>query len=458
MADTTFVSGTVITSEWANDVNDFTYNDLVNVKNSEWGAIADNSTNDATALNAAAVFCSTNNKTLFIPAGNYRISSTIVFENCNIEAKGAVFYPDSSVTTGIQFGTASTIYTKRCTGLAVRGGGISTQPALSSAIKIINASQAVFDNVEANRFPYGINVEPIDATRIAYCTFLHPYVHRCTQNFRIYVDTVTGYAAENTVIGGRLQRAAIPDDCDYHVYAEKTSGSGSINHWRWWGTAMESSTGATQPLSAMRLRRCDYWNIRDVRTEGVWVNSDFEFDANSTDNLLELRYADASGISVIDYNGTNQVKWQKISSLGSVSSGSVSTSCIERFYRNGTARIQVLSDGTSLPGVSLGSIADESAVELVWVPSSSSIGVRVGGTLIAEAVTTGWRPATDGTLNSGGTSRKWNNTYTNQLVLADGVTAPSTVVGHASIYVDTADGDLKIKFADGTVKTIVTDT
>lgn len=44
------------------------------------------------------------------------------------------------------------------------------------------------------------------------------------------------------------------------------------------------------------------------------------------------------------------------------------------------------------------------------------------------------------------------------LVLVDGITAPSTRVGAAVIYVDTADGDLKIKFGDGTVKTIVVDT
>lgn len=43
------------------------------------------------------------------------------------------------------------------------------------------------------------------------------------------------------------------------------------------------------------------------------------------------------------------------------------------------------------------------------------------------------------------------------LTLKDGVTAPSTVAGQAAIYVDTADGDLKVKFGDGTVKTIVTD-
>ena len=41
--------------------------------------------------------------------------------------------------------------------------------------------------------------------------------------------------------------------------------------------------------------------------------------------------------------------------------------------------------------------------------------------------------------------------------LVDGVTAPATAGGYARIYVDSADGDLKVKFGDGTVKTIATD-
>jgi hypothetical protein len=44
------------------------------------------------------------------------------------------------------------------------------------------------------------------------------------------------------------------------------------------------------------------------------------------------------------------------------------------------------------------------------------------------------------------------------LPLLDGITAPTNATGVAFIYVDTADGDLKIKFADGTTKTIVVDT
>lgn len=44
------------------------------------------------------------------------------------------------------------------------------------------------------------------------------------------------------------------------------------------------------------------------------------------------------------------------------------------------------------------------------------------------------------------------------LGILDGISAPATKSGWAYLYVDSADGDLKVKFGDGTVKTIVTDT
>jgi hypothetical protein len=77
-----------------------------------------------------------------------------------------------------------------------------------------------------------------------------------------------------------------------------------------------------------------------------------------------------------------------------------------------------------------------------------------------ELSNTGLSPssAQTGNLDLGGTSNKYDGVYSNQIVVTDGITAPSTISGHAVIYVDTADGDLKVKFGDGTVKTIVTDT
>lgn len=50
------------------------------------------------------------------------------------------------------------------------------------------------------------------------------------------------------------------------------------------------------------------------------------------------------------------------------------------------------------------------------------------------------------------------NVYPRILKIGDGITAPAAASSLAQIYVDGADGDLKVIFADGTVKTIVTDT
>jgi len=45
----------------------------------------------------------------------------------------------------------------------------------------------------------------------------------------------------------------------------------------------------------------------------------------------------------------------------------------------------------------------------------------------------------------------------NYLSLSDGITAPGTTLGKAKIYVDTADGDLKVKFGNGFVATLAAD-
>ena len=61
-----------------------------------------------------------------------------------------------------------------------------------------------------------------------------------------------------------------------------------------------------------------------------------------------------------------------------------------------------------------------------------------------------WRPE----LSSG---LDMTDLETNVILLEDAITALATVSGRAQIYVDTADGNLKVKFADGFVVTIATD-
>jgi hypothetical protein len=49
-------------------------------------------------------------------------------------------------------------------------------------------------------------------------------------------------------------------------------------------------------------------------------------------------------------------------------------------------------------------------------------------------------------------------TSTQAFGITDGITAPAAKAGYALLYVDVADGDLKIIFGDGTIKILMTDT
>lgn len=80
----------------------------------------------------------------------------------------------------------------------------------------------------------------------------------------------------------------------------------------------------------------------------------------------------------------------------------------------------------------------------------------IGRTFIQGSTITG-SSAYYGLQTNAGQVRAPSLYATTALHLTDGVSAPSTESGYAQIYVDTADGDLKVKFGDGTVKTIVTD-
>ncbi len=68
-------------------------------------------------------------------------------------------------------------------------------------------------------------------------------------------------------------------------------------------------------------------------------------------------------------------------------------------------------------------------------------------------------PASAGLITLGQVTLPFGNIFSNgYLTIGDNVTAPSATSGLAKIYVDTADGDLKVIFGDGTIKTIVVDT
>jgi hypothetical protein len=97
------------------------------------------------------------------------------------------------------------------------------------------------------------------------------------------------------------------------------------------------------------------------------------------------------------------------------------------------------------------------AANTVWKASKGGPGGAVLFTCNRNGANE-FEPGVTQTQDLGTNSIRWSRVFSNSLVLTDGITAPGAISGNAQIYVDAADGDLKIKFGDGTVKTIVTDT
>lgn len=74
MSDTTFVDGsTTVPAAWLNDVNDFVYKNVINIKVAPYSAIGNGVADDTAAITAALAA----GKTIFFPAGVYRVTSSI---------------------------------------------------------------------------------------------------------------------------------------------------------------------------------------------------------------------------------------------------------------------------------------------------------------------------------------------------------------------------------------------
>lgn len=138
---------------------------------------------------------------------------------------------------------------------------------------------------------------------------------------------------------------------------------------------------------------------------------------------------------------------------------------------SGATRPRTLYVGTSV--ICGGNVQAQSTGYLLWNGRSTMASPSDGVITLADAAT-----STFSRLQFGGTTSSFpalkrssaaletrladDSAYAQHnmqiTALVDGITAPSATSGLAKIYVDTADGDLKVIFGDGTIKTIVVDT
>lgn len=186
----------------------------------------------------------------------------------------------------------------------------------------------------------------------------------------------------------------------------------------------------------------------DTRIEGD-TNANLFFIDASTDRIgigtnapEEILHIDkSSGFTTIRFDaGTDEGFFYADNDFHFIVMGSRSATPLRMVY-NGNQRL------------------DFSSTENVFNDNAADIDTRIEGDTDAncffldasvDAIVMGGSSATNSKLTLAGSK--------GALALTDGITAPSTSAGYAQIYVDTSDGDLKVKFGDGTVKTIATDT
>lgn len=191
----------------------------------------------------------------------------------------------------------------------------------------------------------------------------------------------------------------------------------------------------------------NYWTTTESRMAG---GSLFGWTSNATDATAALD-------AILARDGANSIGMRNgaaVPQTFSVYNTYTDGSNWERIQTYYTANIGYLVSNQTGSGVArlfnVGTVGDIGVNLYVNGGSRWGVGPSVTGYAFI--------PSADGANDIGSGTNRARNVFANGFVLVDGVTAPATVTGHAIIYVDTADGDLKIKFADGTVKTIVLDT
>lgn len=216
----------------------------------------------------------------------------------------------------------------------------------------------------------------------------------------------------------------------------------------------DSATYDGQPIAALKVDQATSPTTRNF-VSGIWViTNGSAIDKGRGILLQNLGSSDGIYIQCDGDDCTGQAILLTNSAEGATAMviGTIRSDHVGLVIRQETAISASAASETLLDVKANGAVT-----EMVRIGSTVSGQNGIVFRLVGSAGSAVWtvKDATDATtafMNTAG------NLYSQTVELADGITAPSATVGRAKLYVDTADGDLKVIFGDGTVKTIATDT
>jgi hypothetical protein len=266
-----------------------------------------------------------------------------------------------------------------------------------------------------------------------------------TGSYWARIDRCKFYGSANTFPYGVVIQGA-SNDC--HVLGCEFSGVVV-------GVRLQTETGESYPPNAAVLER----NAFEVFTTAIDAVS---YSSEAITGLRIFNNRAEAGTTFFSYTGTSSPPAGPPFLCGNYLQSTVTT------YVNNPNSLYITSlDQSITPAIDRAAFFNAKGVRIRATATSEhsliaqaysdnkgiALETSVGAEILRISTSTGGTApeivAPNGNLNISGV---------NYIALKDGITAPGTVTGMAAIYVDTADGDLKVKYADGTVKTIVVDT
>lgn len=391
---------------------------IVSVK--DYGAVGDGTTDDTTAIeNAITAVKTAGGGTVSFPVGSYKCNLSITGERVCLQSDAfgydggttVSFVPATLTDPVISIGDGTT----QTRDITLNGVSLYGNNSGDKGLRIYGANDVYLNRFTSRGFEeYQCQIDS-SATRSTFFIFVN--------GFHIQTGTTAGSLGLDYNYGSSFATAIFFTNGAFNAagggsFCIDINGSGALlrvsNVWidadddqginfATTGTKMEcanvfiDSGSAADSLVTIPSNTSPTAFIYGT----VWIDGVLSMPGGDT-NALTTRYLIPNEALINNPHVTGGLSFQDSNASAWVQTQTGSLN--QRITRSGTTLIVVSSDGD--------------------VRISSSTGLHING---------------------------------GSLRLVDGIAAPGSTSGQAKIYVDTADGDLKVVFGDGTIKTIATD-
>ena len=404
-----------------------------------------------------------------VGSGTYRISDKIVI-NCAFDGSDMTFNVYGTPTVAVEVSTGNgtnptDIFTLNTElGIILPSVINMTKPSVGWAgqgigVRYVNVQNMKITERLVENFAIGIQATSY-AQGCGYNTIQGGYLRNNGVNRQITVGDATGFTNRWDYYGGRYFHSSaegVEVPGVFHVDLVPNSSGNIINDHNFFGASLEGN--AEQYHARVGANFVTFFGCRWESTApgGVKVHLAYAGVAGQGScSILNGRGAAETTINITqDAGAAGRVTLHSQSNGGLIS------------VPNAAYAIQNTSSSNNPTIVSYAASTNPFTSDPLVDYAGFFGSVKIGGKRQTDAYDRIYLDINNGNLYFGSGSVAANQFLTRVgtagigaqncgLSLQDGISAPGTVTGWATLYVDVADGDLKIKFGDGTVKTIAT--